>query len=475
MDGEGFLGTAADFGADLTLVAYILILLPLMLIGYLFARRKKFVPHHKFTMTAITTLNWVLIVVVMWVTYREGVAPTANDLIGDGLVPLATVHLITGGIAQLLATYLVARMWLENVLPAALKVKNIKFYMRLTLTLWVLTALIGIGMYFAWYVEPASAAEEDSLTPQATEEATAAEAQSAQDETPEGTAEATTSAPQVTEEASAEATPDAVDPYGVSASAEDTPDTTPVSDPYGYGSTSAEETPDAPASTEEATPAAVDPYGLSASAEDTPEAPLATEDADPEAPMATEDPSISEVLYEDGAVAELVLPLDWVGDLNEDGDLIIANSYAAWEAYVEADDDLPALRPGRVIGRLLTPADLGATLDDAEDPRAVIEAYVEAWDEAGIEFDREDQEELVDNGRAVAFQFGAITREDDGRTLDVSLIAFALDDDQGYALLVFYTAEGQITRFAGSIEGVVGTIRYTPGDSLLEPAATEVD
>jgi hypothetical protein len=46
---------------DRVLVAYVFLLIPLMLIGFGFARRKLFVPHHKLVMTIITIANWFLI------------------------------------------------------------------------------------------------------------------------------------------------------------------------------------------------------------------------------------------------------------------------------------------------------------------------------------------------------------------------------------------------------------------------------
>lgn len=166
----GFLGTGASLASDLSLLAYLVLLLPAMLLGFTFARRKLFVPHHKFVMTGIVILNWVFIILVMAVSYSGGVASQIPDNIGDPFVLLPTIHLVTGAIAQILATYLVARMWLENVLPEWSKVRNIKRYMRVTLTLWVVTALLGITIYVVWYVQPVVATG-DAPVPAATEEA----------------------------------------------------------------------------------------------------------------------------------------------------------------------------------------------------------------------------------------------------------------------------------------------------------------
>jgi uncharacterized membrane protein YozB (DUF420 family) len=164
MDQPGFLGTGASLSSDLTLLIYILLLVPLMLVGFVFARRRMFIPHHKMVMTVITLMNWVLIILVMLLSYREGVAPYLPENISDARVLLPTIHLVTGGAAQLLATYLVFRMWFENVLPQWVMVKNIKVYMRATLTLWIITAALGALIYVIWYVPPAGAAANPGST-----------------------------------------------------------------------------------------------------------------------------------------------------------------------------------------------------------------------------------------------------------------------------------------------------------------------
>ncbi len=196
MNEPGFLGTGATLSRDLTLVAYILLLVPSMLIGYVFARRKMFVPHHKFMMTGIMIFNWVLITLVMFISYRDYVAPNVPERLNETFNLLPTLHLITGAASQLLATYLVFRMWFEKVLPQWIMVKNIKRYMRITLVLWLTTALLGGFIYLVWYVQPANPSE-SQVAPVSTEEAISPEVTNA-DVTPESTE--TEMMPEATEE-----------------------------------------------------------------------------------------------------------------------------------------------------------------------------------------------------------------------------------------------------------------------------------
>lgn len=186
----------ANLLSDLTLLAYLLILMPAMLVGFGFARRKLFVPHHKLTMTTIMLVNWVLIGFVMIYYYNLAVLPEIPERLSDPTYLLPTIHGITGAIAQLLATYLVIRMWFEKTLPKWFMVKRIKPYMRATLTLWLVTAVLGIAIYLNWNVatELAERGIDPAVTPevQATEEVMS----------PVATEDVTPAAPVSTEEAS---------------------------------------------------------------------------------------------------------------------------------------------------------------------------------------------------------------------------------------------------------------------------------
>lgn len=182
----GFLGTEASLLADLTLIAYVLLLAPAMLVGFFFARRQWFEPHHKMTMTTITLVNWVLIIALMIGSYAAGVLPRLGENVSNPRYLLPTLHLITGTLAQLTATYLVIRMWFENQLPDWFKVQNIKRPMRFTLATWLVTVLLGVSIYVTWYVGQPAVVQDDPI---ATQEAIATE-EAAQDAEPEATAEA---------------------------------------------------------------------------------------------------------------------------------------------------------------------------------------------------------------------------------------------------------------------------------------------
>lgn len=202
---NGLLGTNAGLASDLSLLAYLLVLLPGMLLGFYFARSKRFRPHHQLTMTGVVVFNWVLIALVMAVSYGRFVAPTLGaGGLSDGRNLLATIHLLTGGVAQLMATYLVLLMWTENTRferVVLVRIRNIKTPMRATLALWLVTVLLGFAIYAAWYGGGRTDAQE--VVPAATEPAPLATEDA--DDLPDATEEADDS-PSATEDAPEPAT-----------------------------------------------------------------------------------------------------------------------------------------------------------------------------------------------------------------------------------------------------------------------------
>lgn len=238
----GFLGTNAPMLADLTLLAYVLILVPAMLIGFYFARRKWFVPHHKLVMTGVMLINWVFILFVMAVSYSDAVAPNVPDNLNETTTLLPIVHLVFGALAQILATYLVGRMWFENILPDWTKVKNIKLYMRITLVLWIATAFLGVTLYINWYT-PVSASNDTNITPVSTEEPSSGDS----------------AAPVSTEEAITEDATE--DPAETGDNTEDADESEPASTEEASDTSAegaSEDNPSEPASTEEASDASTD-------------------------------------------------------------------------------------------------------------------------------------------------------------------------------------------------------------------------
>lgn len=174
LEPPGFLGTGASLLADLTLLAYILLLMPSMIVGFIFARRKMFRPHHRNVMTGITIVNWILIVFLMLAAYRFDIADGIIRAPGNPRYWLPTLHGLFGLVAQILATNNVIQMAREDRNVAAAKRRGetdlrryffrfAKPLMRWTLALWLITSLLGISSYLIRYnVVPAFAVNVDT-------------------------------------------------------------------------------------------------------------------------------------------------------------------------------------------------------------------------------------------------------------------------------------------------------------------------
>ncbi len=162
LEPPGFLGTGASLLADLTLLAYILLIVPAMLAGFFLARAGKHRPAHKWVMIGVTLINWVLIIFLMVAAYLTDVGPNLGTQPTNPRYLLPAVHGLLGAPAQLLATYIVVRMLWEDTQVSRAKargetdlrkywMKGAKTIMRLTLLLWLITAAFGIVSYLTRY------------------------------------------------------------------------------------------------------------------------------------------------------------------------------------------------------------------------------------------------------------------------------------------------------------------------------------
>lgn len=178
LEPDGFLGTGASLLADLTLVAYILLLLPAMIVGFVFARRGMHRPQHKWVMIAITLINWLLILFLMVAALMTDVAPNIGAQPTNPRYALPSVHAVFGLPAQLLATYVVFRMLLEDYQVARAIQRGerdlrkywfraARWTMQWTLILWVLTTSLGILTYLTRYnVINVGTVSEPAVTPE---------------------------------------------------------------------------------------------------------------------------------------------------------------------------------------------------------------------------------------------------------------------------------------------------------------------
>lgn len=145
----GFLGTSANWAADMTLLVSALVAL-LLTIGVILAVRGQYRAHRWFQTSAVV-LNAILVLWLMVLPFRDFVAPTSNPA-GLPLSAIATtrIHAAVGFTALIFGLFVTLRG--NGLMPKALRFNNYKAFMRVAYALYMLATLIGLFVYITWFV-----------------------------------------------------------------------------------------------------------------------------------------------------------------------------------------------------------------------------------------------------------------------------------------------------------------------------------
>jgi plastocyanin len=149
----GFLGNGAPFWVDFNLVAQI-ILAAALVAGAVLARSRRYVAH-RFLQSSVVLLNLVFIAAVMVPSFHGSVVPGLPSHFSQAYYRWATIHAGLGTITELLALYVISVAG-TNWVPAGLRFRNYKPWMRTTLALWIVTLGFGIWTYHCWYATGSS-------------------------------------------------------------------------------------------------------------------------------------------------------------------------------------------------------------------------------------------------------------------------------------------------------------------------------
>ena len=147
---KGFLGTGAPFKADVNLVVQ-LVMGAALVAGVVLAKQQRY-RAHGICQTTVLLLNLLMIGLVMWPSFRQ-VNPTLPRVLHKSYYVAPMVHAALGMTAELLGLYIVLVAG-TNVLPAWLRFKNWKPWMRTEFVLWLMVVISGVRTYYAWYVAP---------------------------------------------------------------------------------------------------------------------------------------------------------------------------------------------------------------------------------------------------------------------------------------------------------------------------------
>jgi hypothetical protein len=146
---DGFLGTAAPFYADVTLLLEIAMGVGL-LIGALLARLRRF-RGHAWCQSVIVLLNIAVVVLTMIPSFRVHVSPKIPLKLGKAYYALATAHGALGSVTEIAGLYILLAAG-TSVLPEKFRITRYKAWMRTVLVLWWLVLLLGLATYARWYV-----------------------------------------------------------------------------------------------------------------------------------------------------------------------------------------------------------------------------------------------------------------------------------------------------------------------------------
>lgn len=147
---NGLLGTGATRSADLNLLIQ-LAMASLLTVGMFLARRRHF-RAHGWIQSLVLILNLVPIGSVMVPSFHRQVFPHVSSGGQDAYYAIPMIHAGVGTCVELLGLYVVLVAG-TNILPQRLRFRNYKLWMRTTLALWWVVVVLGLGVYYVWYVQ----------------------------------------------------------------------------------------------------------------------------------------------------------------------------------------------------------------------------------------------------------------------------------------------------------------------------------
>lgn len=144
----GFLGTHANFAADMTLVLSILVAL-VFTVGYWLARRGKY-DTHKWVQTTGAVVNVILVLWLMLLPYRDFIVRDSGGPRDSVFYYVTTIHATVGFFAFVFGNFVVLRG--HGLVPEKLRFNKYKPYMRTAYALYIVTTLLGVWTYWTWFV-----------------------------------------------------------------------------------------------------------------------------------------------------------------------------------------------------------------------------------------------------------------------------------------------------------------------------------
>jgi uncharacterized membrane protein YozB (DUF420 family) len=146
----GFLGTNANFAADMTLVISLLVAV-LFSLGVVLAVKGRY-QIHRWIQTTAASLNAILVLWMMILPFRDFII---RDFLGSApamFYYVTSLHALIGFFGLTVGLFVVLRANELKLIPKALRFNNYKLFMRISYGLYMLATLMGIWVYLTWFV-----------------------------------------------------------------------------------------------------------------------------------------------------------------------------------------------------------------------------------------------------------------------------------------------------------------------------------
>ena len=145
----GFLGTSANWAADMTLVVSAFVAI-LFTIGVILAVRGQY-GAHRVVQTVAATINASLVLWLMVLPFRDFVVPPDNPaMLPESALLTTRIHAVAGFTALVFGLFVTLRG--NGLVPKFLQFNNYKAFMRVAYVLYMTATLIGLFVYITWFV-----------------------------------------------------------------------------------------------------------------------------------------------------------------------------------------------------------------------------------------------------------------------------------------------------------------------------------
>jgi len=146
----GFWGTKANFAADITLTISLIVAI-LFTLGVVLAMKKRYTAH-RWIQTTAASLNAILVLWMMILPFRDFVV---RDFMGARpaiFYYVTAAHAFIGFFGLTFGLFVVLRANKLPFIPPALRFNNYKLFMRISYSLYMLATLLGLWVYFTWFI-----------------------------------------------------------------------------------------------------------------------------------------------------------------------------------------------------------------------------------------------------------------------------------------------------------------------------------